>query len=185
VGNFLTGWVTISFLRRTLLHGVASLGSELWDSSNINRTCYNKSLLLTVFFFQEVITVFLHILLVPSVHHHHPLCSFIMPLSKKCAHKFNFIIGPKSFSPLGLFEWTTHVKVSWCQLKTAGRIWQYFPMHFLQCFYCHSGSVWMCIVMEERNSFEWLTLSFWTKHWVYSVLKKLCIISCVDGSLFC
>jgi len=58
------------------------------------------------------------------------------------------------------------------------------PMHFLQCSFYHSGGVRTRIFMQETGAFEWLTTSFWTKGWLYSVFKNLWIISCVDDSLF-
>jgi hypothetical protein len=33
VGNFLTSWVTISFSRRTLLHGVTQISQSLWRTT--------------------------------------------------------------------------------------------------------------------------------------------------------
>jgi hypothetical protein len=34
--------------------------------------------------------------------------------------KFNFIVGFKSFSSYGLFEWPEEVKIAWCQDRTLG-----------------------------------------------------------------
>jgi len=33
-------------------------------------------------------------------------------------------------------------------------VWQYLPMHFLQCSCCHSGGVRTRVVMEETDAFD-------------------------------
>jgi hypothetical protein len=85
--------------------------------------------------------------------------------------KFNFIIGSKSFPSYGLSEWTEQVKIAWRQVRTIGEVWQYLPIHILQCSCCHSGDVQTGVVVEETDAFDWLTFSFWTKDWLYSVFK--------------
>jgi hypothetical protein len=75
------------------------------------------------------------------------------------------------------------VKIAWHQVRTVGRVWQYLPMHLLQCSCCHSGGVRTRVVLEETGAFDWPTSSFSTKGWwLYSGFKKL-RISCVEASL--
>jgi hypothetical protein len=62
-------------------------------------------------------------------------------------------------------------------------VWQYLPVRFLQCSVCHSSGVRTRVLVEETEAFAWSASSFWTKGWLYSVFKKLRIISCVNGSL--
>jgi hypothetical protein len=52
-------------------------------------------------------------------------------------------------------------------------------------FCCCSSSAGMCVFMEETDTFDWSTCSFWMKGWVYLVFKKLQIKGCIVVSLFC
>jgi hypothetical protein len=111
--------------------------------------------------FSESNTYFSAYSLCTSVHRRHRSGGFIIPLSKKIvavcpvvAQNFNFTVGSKSFSSYGLFEWTEQVKIALRQVRTVGGLWQYLPMHFLQCSCCHSGDVLSRFVVEERDAFD-------------------------------
>jgi hypothetical protein len=55
---------------------------------------------------------------------------------------------------------------------------------FPPMFFCNSGGVRKCVVVEETDAFDWWTSSFWKKGWIYSGFKKLRITRWVDSSFF-
>jgi hypothetical protein len=156
------------------------------NHSTHSRTIYLRSILISSHLRLTILRIYVFFSM-PFLHVYalsQPLQQSLYPFKKSMwllvqaslHKKFNFIPGSKCFSPRASLIRSNR----WKSLVPRSQDYRR-GVAVLQCI---SSDVPVVTVAVYGHTFEWSTSSFWTKSWLYSVFKKLPVISCVDSSLF-